>query len=134
MKRSASILVPLVSVAALTAGAAHAGDYYERVGANRYKPAEAATFSSTCCYKKITKHITIAKTVWVKVAPPKPHRRDEDDDDAADQATDRDHGGKRPAQVVELGEVIHHGDKCRKAVPVRERGVTIVVMVNVRCR
>ncbi|HXD47045.1 MAG TPA: hypothetical protein VN655_18125 [Pseudolabrys sp.] len=135
MNRLASILIPLVSVAALSAGAAHAGDYYERDGAGKYKPVRDAWYSSTCCYKKIVKHITITKEVWVKVPPPKapaPHHQHAEEDDEAD--------APRPApashhahQVIALGEVVQIGDKCRKAVPGRERGLNVIVMVNVSC-
>lgn len=133
MNRLASILVPLVSAAALTAGAAHAGDYYERVGANNYRPIRDPWYSSTCCYKKIIKHITITKAVWVKVPPPpKPHHHHVDDDDAIEAPRPAPAPYKGP-QVVELGEVIHRGDGCRKAVPVRDRSTTVIVMVTVNC-
>ena len=138
MSRLASIIVPAAFAAALlTAGAATAGEYYERVGANHYQPAKEAWYSSTCCYKKVIKHITITKSVWVKVPPPtlspKPHRHHRDDDDDAVEMPRPAPHHRGPA-VVELGEVIHRGDGCRKAVPVRDGGTTIIVMVNVHCR
>jgi hypothetical protein len=137
MTRLASMIVPAAFAAALlTAGSAAAGEYYERVGAHHYRPADGATYSSMCCYKKITKRITITRTVWVKVPPPspppKPHRHHHDDDDAVEMPRPTPH--HRGPAVVELGEVVHRGDGCRKAVPVRDRGTTIIVMVNVHCR
>lgn len=111
MTRLASMIIPLaVAGAALLGSAAQAGDLYERAGDGKFKKADGAWYSSTCCYKKIIKHITITKAVWVKVPPP-----------------------ARP-QVVELGQVVHHGDKCRKPVRVRDGGTTIIVMVNTPCR
>jgi len=134
MTRLASMIIPLlIAAAALVAGAAHAGEYYERVGVNRYKPADDAWYSSTCCYKKIVKHITISKTVWVKVPPPaKPHRH-HDDDDAVDVPRPGPALHHKP-QVVELGAIIHTDQGCRKAVPVRDRSTTVIVLVNVSCR
>jgi hypothetical protein len=131
MTRLASMILPVLA-GLLFASAAEAGAYYERVGVDRYRPVDGARYSSSCCYKKITKHVTITKTVWVKVPPPRPHRHH-----VVDEEFDR----PRPAphvhrgdRVVELGEVIRRGDACRKAVPVRDGDTYIIVMVNVRCR
>ena len=141
MTRLASMIIPLAA-AAFLGSAAQAGDYYERTNGGHYKPADGAWYSSTCCYKKIIKHITITKAVWVKVPPPKPvsrprpkpqahhhHHEMAGDDDAADAPKPQ----ARP-QVVELGEVVKRGDKCRKPVQVRDGSTTIVVMVNTHCR
>ena len=137
MTRLASMIIPL-ALAALFAGTAQAGDYYERVG-DHYKPADGARYSSSCCYKKITKRVTITKTVWVKVPPPpapKPAKHPvvvEDDDNAVEmpRPAPKPHKGE---QVVELGQVFHSGGKCRKAVRVRSRGMTVIVLVTVSCR
>lgn len=143
MTRLASMIIPLaVAGAALLGSAAQAGDLYERAGDGKFKKADGAWYSSTCCYKKIIKHITITKAVWVKVPPPraplkpKPqahhhHHQMADDDDTVDTA--KPTPPARP-QVVELGQVVHHGDKCRKPVQVRDGGTTIIVMVNTPCR
>jgi hypothetical protein len=143
MTRLASMIIPLAAAAALIGGAAQAGDYYERTNAGHYKPADGAWYSSTCCYKRIIKHITITKAVWVKVPPPKPkpapkpqalhYHHQMADDDAADTPAPAAQAEKKP-QVVELGEVVKRGDKCRKPVQVRDGSTTIVVMVNTRCR
>jgi hypothetical protein len=142
MTRLASMIIPLaVAAAALIGSAAQAGDYYERTG-DGYRPADGARFSSSCCYKKITKRITITRTVWVKVAPPprpRPHHV-EADDDVVEAPRPAPHAHHHRPQVVELGEVIRRGDRCRKPVRVRDGGAggggnnTIIVMVNVRCR
>ena len=133
MTRLASMIVPLLAVLTLGIGAANAGEIYERTSSGKYKPADGSWYSSTCCYKKIVKHITITKEVWVKVPPPKPHHQHAEEDDAAD--------APRPApashhahQVIALGEIVQIGDKCRKAVAARERGISVIVMVNVGCR
>lgn len=146
MTRLASMIAPLlVAAAALTASVAQAGDTYERVGPNRYKPTDGAWYSSTCCYKKIIKHITITKEVWVKVPPPataKPrpqalrphhhhHHMANDDDDAVE--TPRP-APKPPHKVVEMGQVFQSGNACRKAVPVKDGTTTVIVLVNVHCR
>lgn len=131
MTRLASMIGALLLLAA-AAGAARAGEYYERVG-NHYRPSDGAWYSSTCCYKKIIRHITITKEVWVKVPPPKPHRHPvaAADDEAVETPRPAPH---RHPQVVEMGEVFRHGGACRKAVPVRDGTSTIIVIVNVRCR
>jgi hypothetical protein len=132
MNRLAAMILPLAAATAMTVASAQAADVYERVGANNYKPVRGATYSSTCCYKKIIKQVTVTKAVWVKVAPPKPHRpHDDDDAPPAPRPTPASH--HRP-QVVLLGEVIHRGDGCRKAVPVRDRSTTVIVMIDVSCR
>lgn len=139
MPRLASMIVPAaLAVAVLTAGTASAGEYYERIGANSYKPARDAWYSSTCCYKKVIKHITITKSVWVKVPPPspplKPHRHHHDDEDGVDRPVSEGHEHGARHRVVELGEVIRRGDRCRKPVQVKDGGTIVVVMINVRCR
>jgi hypothetical protein len=143
MTRLASMIIPLAAAAFLS-GAAQAGEYYERTGSGHYKPADGAWYSSTCCYKKIIKHITIAKAVWVKVPPPKAKPKpvahhhhpvaDDDDDVAVEAPRPRPAQAATRPQVVELGEVVRRGDRCRKPVQVRDGNTTIIVMVNVRCR
>ena len=141
MPRLASMIAPAAfAVAVLTAGAACAGEYYERVGADSYRPARGAWYSSTCCYKKVIKHITITKSVWIKVPPPspppRPHRHHHEDDEGVDRPAieGHEHGARPRHRVVELGEVIRSGDRCRKPVAVKDGGTTIIVMINVRCR
>src|SRR3569832_166219 len=104
MIRIASMIIPVAATVALLTGAAQAGDYYERTGAGRYKPTDGAWYSSACCYKKIIKHITITKAVWVKVPPPKPQHVEADDDDAVEAPRQAPQGHPHRPQVVELGE------------------------------
>ena len=160
MTRLASMIIPLAA-AAFLGSAAQAGQFYERTGSGHYKPADGAWYSSTCCYKRIIKHITITKAVWVKVAPPKAaskpkpkpkpvahhhhHHPAPDDDDEVEAPHPKPQAAKEPEaekpaqadkrpQVVELGEVVRRGDRCRKPVQVRDGNTTIIVMVNTRCR
>lgn len=138
MTRLASMSAALLA-AVLVAGAAQAGEYYERVGADHYTPADGARYSSSCCYKKITKRVTVTRTVWVKVPPPAPrppHRHHRDDEVSVERPRSewREPHRRHPSRVVELGEVVRRGDACRKAVPVRDGDRYIIVMVNVRRR
>ena len=137
MTRLASVIAALLA-AVVVSGAAQAGEYYERVGADHYKPADGARYSSSCCYKKITKRVTITRTVWVKVPPPvpRPPHRHHHDDVSVERPRSESHEPHRhrPSRVVELGEVVRRGDACRKAMPVRDGDGYIIVMVNVRCR
>jgi len=134
MTRLASMLVPLLlAAAALTSGAARAGEYYERVGPNHYRPSDGAWYSSTCCYKKIIKHITITKEVWVKVSPPRPHYHHLADEEIIEMPQPAPHPHHHPP-VVQMGQVFQSGGACRKAVPVRDGNTTVIVLVNVHCR
>ena len=136
MPRLASMIVPLLAAAALSVSVAQAGEYYKRVGTNRYQPAAGAWYSSTCCYKKIIKHITITKEVWVKVPPPaasEPHHHHMAEEESADVPRPAPHPPHHPP-VVQMGEVFQSGGACRKAVPVRDGKTTVIVIVNVHCR
>jgi len=87
-----------------------------------------------CCYKKIIKHITITREIWVKVPPPKLHHHHHmADDDAVEMPPPGPHAHHQPP-VVQMGEVFQSGGACRKAVPVRDGNTTVIVLVNVHCR
>lgn len=131
MTRLPSMIVALLLLVA-AGSLAHAGEYYERVG-NHYRPSDGAWYSSTCCYKKIIKHITITREVWVKVPPPRPHYHHMADEETIETPYPSPYPHRHPP-VVQMGEVFQSGTACRKAVPVRDGRTVVIVLVNVHCR
>lgn len=112
-----SCLIVFAGLIASPASAGHRDDGYNRDVSYRPQRAGRAWYSSSCCYRKIVRHVRQVR--YVEVKPPrkkqagrKPHRRYRDDG-YYDRPDDRVSYYDVPPRYVEDDDYVAGPDRCR---------------------